>query len=158
PQVDEVPALKESFRQKSQLFLGDGRLFRDVSETAGGGLQLQRSSRGLAVGDLDDDGDLDLVISNMDDVPTLLENRQATGHHWVGFRLKKEGLNPFAIGARVSVVAGGRRQVREVRSGGSYLSQSDLRAHFGLGDFAGPVDVEVRLGTSRWTWKGLVAD
>jgi hypothetical protein len=158
PQVDDFPALGESFRQKSQLFLGDGHLFRDASDTAGGGLQLARSGRGLAVGDLDDDGDLDLVISNMDDVPTLLENRQSTGHHWVGFRLKKEGANPFAIGARVSVEAAGRRQVREVRSGGSYLSQNDLRAHFGLGDFAGLVDVQVRLGQAWWKWKGLAID
>ncbi len=158
PQVDEAPALKETFRQKSQLFLGDGHLFRDVSDSAGGGLQVARSSRGMAVGDLDDDGDLDLVISNMDDVPTLLENRQSTGHHWVGFRLKKEGANPFAIGARVTLEAAGKRQVREVRSGGGYLSQNDLRAHFGLGAQAGAVDVEVRLGQSRWTWKGLSID
>jgi hypothetical protein len=155
PQVDEFPALKETFRQKSQLFLNEGDGFRDVSATAGGGLQLARSSRGLAVGDLDNDGDLDLVLSNMDDMPTLLENRQRTGHHWVGFSLKKEGTNPFCIGARVTVEAGGRRQVREVRSGGSYLSQNDLRAHFGLGADAGPVDVVVRLGQSQWRWKNL---
>ena len=61
-------------------------------------------------------------------------------------------------GRRVSVEAGGRRQVREVRSGGSYLSQSDLRALFGLGAWAGSVNVEVRLGRSRWTWKGVSAD
>jgi hypothetical protein len=158
PQVDEFPALKESYRQKSQLFLGDGRLFRDVSDTAGGGLQIPRSSRGLATGDLDNDGDLDLVLSNMDDVPTLLENRQHTGHHWAGFQLEQAGRNPFAIGARVRAECGGRGQVREVRSGGSYLSQSDLRAHFGLGTCAGPLDVEVRLGARRWTWKGVPAD
>jgi enediyne biosynthesis protein E4 len=158
PQVDDVPALKETFLQKSQLFLGDGRVFRDVSDSAGAGMQIRKSSRGLAVGDLDDDGDLDLVLSNMDDAPTLLENRQATGHHWVAFQLKKEGTNPFAIGARVTVEAGGQRQVREVRSGGSYLSQSDLRPHFGLGAFAGPVNVEVRLGGQRWTWPGVAVD
>jgi hypothetical protein len=132
--------------------------FRDVSATAGGGLQRAWSSRGLAVGDLDNDGDLDLVMSNIDDVPTVLENRQRTGHHWVGFQLKKDGTNAFAIGARVRVEGGGRRQVREVRSGGSYLSQNDLRAHFGLGDYAGPVDVEVRLGPALWRWKGLPVD
>jgi hypothetical protein len=158
PQVDEFPALKESFRQKSQLFLNAEGGFRDVSETAGGGLQLQKSSRGLAVGDLDNDGDLDLVVSAVDDVPTLLENRQRTAGHWAGFLLKKDGTNPFAIGARVTVEAGGRRQIREVRSGGSYLSQSDLRAHFGLGTHAGPIDVEVRLGQDRWRWKGLPSD
>jgi hypothetical protein len=72
--------------------------------------------------------------------------------------LKKEGANPFAIGARVTIEAAGRRQVREVRSGGSYLSQNDLRAHFGLGTYSGPVDVEVRLGQQRWQWKALPID
>ena len=121
-------------------------------------MRLRKSSRGLAVGDVDDDGDLDLLISNVDEVPTLLENRQRTGRHWVGFRLKKDGANPFCIGARVTLVAAGRRQIREVRSGGSYVSQSDLRAHFGLGAGTGPVDVEVRLGQSRWRWTGLPVD
>jgi hypothetical protein len=158
PQVDEFPDLKESYRQRSQFFLGDGTAFRDVSATAGGGLQRAWSSRGLAVGDLDNDGDLDLVLSNVDDVPAVLENRQRTGRHWVGFQLKKDGPDPFAIGGRVTVEAAGRRQIREVRSGGSYLSQNDLRAHFGLGDYAGPVDVEVRLGQRVWRWKGLPID
>ena len=158
PQVDEFPGLKETYKQKSQFFLNEGGRFRDVSATAGGGLQRAWSSRGLAVGDLDNDGDLDLVISNIDDVPTVLENRQRTGRHWVGFQLKKDGTNPFAIGARVTVEAAGRRQIREVRSGGSYLSQNDLRAHFGLGDYTGPVDVEVRLGPDVWRWKGLPVD
>ena len=158
PQVDDFPALQETFRQKSQLFVGEGQGFRDVSDSAGGGLQIAKSSRGLAVGDLDNDGDLDLVLSAMDDVPTLLENRQGTGRHWVGFQLKKPGANPFAMGARVSVDAAGRRQIREVHSGGSYLSQSDLRAHFGLGAHSGPVDVEVRLGPARWRWTGLPVD
>jgi hypothetical protein len=158
PQVDDFPALKETFRQKNQLFLNEGSVLRDVSDTAGPGLQIEKSSRGLAVGDLDNDGDLDLVISNMDDVPTLLENRQRTGRHWIGLQLKKVGANPFAIGARVSVEAAGLRQVREIRSGGSYLSQSDLRAHFGLGAQPGPVNVEVRLGQARWRWTGLPVD
>src|SRR5438093_5506449 len=158
PQVDEFPGLKETYKQKSQFFLNEGGRFRDVSATAGGGLQRAWSSRGLAVGDLDNDGDLDLVISNMDDAPTVLENRQRTGHHWVGFQLKKDGTNAFAIGARVVVEAAGRRQIRELRSGGSDHSQNDLRAHLGLGAFAGPVDVDVRLGQDLWRWKGLPVD
>jgi hypothetical protein len=157
--IDAFPALQETFRQKNQLLLNLGTSFRDVSARAGGGLQVAKVSRGLAVGDLDDDGDLDVVVSNIDDVPTLLENRQRTGHHWVAFRVRSPGKNRFAIGARVMLDAGGRRQVREVRSGGSYLSQSDLRPYFGLGSYAGPVDVEVRLpGGARWRWSGLPAD
>jgi hypothetical protein len=158
PQVDDFPDLKETFRQKNQFLINEGGTLRDVSETAGGGLQVRKSSRGLAVGDLDNDGDLDLVISNMDDVPTLLENRQHTGHHWAGFQLRKEGTNPLAIGARVTLEAGSLRQIREVRSGGSYLSQNDLRAHFGLGAQTGPVDVEVRLGRQRWRFDRLPVD
>jgi hypothetical protein len=160
PEVDQYPQLQETYRQKDLLLLNEAGRFRDVSATAGGGLQVQKAGRGLAVGDLDGDGDPDLVVGNMDDVPTLLENRQRTAHHWIAFRLEKTaGRNRFAIGARVTLEAGGRRQVREVRSGGSYLSQGSLRADFGLGGFAGPVDVEVRLpGGRRWSFKGLAPD
>jgi enediyne biosynthesis protein E4 len=158
-EVDRFPALQETFRQKNLLFLNEGTAFRDVSAAAGGGLQVQKSSRGLATGDLDGDGDLDVVVSNMDDVPTLLENRQRTGHHWVAFRLRKAGRNRFGLGARVTVEAGGRRQLREVRSGGGYVSQNDLAAHFGLGTHAGTVDVEVRLpGGARWRFPAVAAD
>ena len=133
--------------------------FKDVSEIAGSGLQVRKSSRGLAIGDLDNDGDLDLGITNMDDAPTVLQNRTKTSNHWAGFQLTKGGKNRFCIGARVVINAGGRKQVREVRSGGSYLSQSDLRAYFGLGSYVGKLDVEVRMpGGDRWEWKGLAAD
>jgi hypothetical protein len=159
PNVEEFPALKETFRQRNQFLWNEGGgRFRDVSATAGGGLELRRVGRGLAVGDLDDDGDPDLVVNNMDDTPTVLENRQAAGHHWISFRLEKAGANRFAIGARVTVTQEGRKQIREVRSGGSYLSQSDLRPLFGLGNQTGPVDVEVRLGGKAWQFRGLAVD
>jgi hypothetical protein len=159
PNVDEFPDLKETFRQTNQLLMGDGKGFRDVSDAAGGGLRIRKVHRGLAVGDLDNDGDLDVVVSAMDDTPSILENRQHTGHHWLGLDLRCQGRNPFCIGARVTIDAGGRRQIREVRSGGSYLSQSDLRAHFGLGSFAGPVDVEVQMpGRKRWRFKSVAPD
>lgn len=159
PDVDQFPQLGETFRQKNQLFLNQGTRFRDVSERAGGGLQIARVGRGLAVADLDNDGDLDLVVNNMDDAPTLLENRQKTGHHWIGIQPMAPTGNRFAIGAKVTVSAGGRTQMREIRSGGSFLSQNDLRAFFGLGDSATAVDVEVRMpGGHRWSWKQLPVD
>jgi hypothetical protein len=157
--VEDFPQLGETYRQKNQLLLNLGTRFRDVSERAGGGLQVARVGRGLAVGDLDDDGDPDIVVSNMDDAPTLLENRQRSGQHWVAFRVVSPAGNRFAIGAKVTVDAGGRKQLREIRSGGSFLSQSDLRAYFGLGDHAGHVSVEVRMpGGRRWQWRGLPSD
>jgi hypothetical protein len=157
--VDKFPDLGETYRQKNQLFLNLGTRFRDVSDRAGAGLQTAAVGRGLAVGDLDNDGDLDLMVGNMDDVPTLLENRQATRRHWVGVRAVGAAGNRFAIGAKVTVSGGGTKQQREIRSGGSFLSQNDLRAYFGLGDYSGPVDVEIRLpGGRRWEWKQLPSD
>ena len=145
PQVDRDPELGESYHQKNQLLINQGGRFRDISEIAGGGLGARKSSRGLAIGDLDNDGNLDLVITNMDDVPTVLQNRTKTLYHWAGFQLKKEGKNRFCIGAKIMIDAGGKKQMREVRSGGSYLSQNDLRAYFGLGSYDGKLNVEIRM-------------
>jgi enediyne biosynthesis protein E4 len=159
PDIEKFPALEETYHQKNQLLLNVGTRFRDVSERAGAGLQIAAVGRGLAVGDLDNDGDLDLVINNADGPATLLENRQAKKPHWVAVRAVTEAGNRFAIGAKVTVIGGGARQVREIRSGGSYLSQNDLRAYFGLGDDAGPVDVEIRMpGGRRWEFKQLPSD
>ena len=158
--VGNYPELGETFAQKNLFLINAGGTFRDVSAMAGAGLQVQKVSRGLAVGDLDNDGDPDVVISNMDDTPTVLENRQRTGHHWVGVRLTSASGNRFAIGARVTVTsATGSRQVREIRSGGSYMSQGDLRALVGAGSDAGPVTVDVRMpGGDRFRWTGLAVD
>jgi hypothetical protein len=157
--VDDYPQLGETYRQKSQLLLNRGGRFGDVSAHAGAGLQIARVGRGLAVGDIDDDGDLDAVVSNVDDEPTLLENRQSTGHHWIAFRVVSKAKNRSAIGAKVTIEAGGTKQLREIRSGGSYLSQSDLRTYFGLGDQRDPVSVEIRLpGGNRWQWRELAVD
>ena len=159
PQVDAFPGLRESFRQKNQLLLNEAGRFWDVSIGAGTGLKVEESSRGLAVGDLDNDGDLDVVISNMDAHPSLLENELRNSSHWLGVKLIKNGSNRFCIGARVVAEAGGKKQIREIRSGGGYLSQNDLRVHFGLGTYRGSVNLTIQLpGVGRWTWKELPID
>jgi hypothetical protein len=95
------------------------------------------------VGDIDNDGDLDVLVVNLDNLPTLLRNESATGNNWIVLRLSGTKSNRSAIGARVQVTSGGHRQTAEVRSGGSFLSQNDRRLHFGLGT-ATEAEVEIR--------------
>jgi len=105
---------------------------------------LRRSGRGVAFGDLDNDGQLDILINNQNDPPTLLHNESDSPGHWFAIRTVGTKSNRDGIGARVTIVAGGRRQIQEVRSGGSYLSQNDLRVHFGLGSAAKIDRIEIR--------------
>jgi hypothetical protein len=144
PQIDQYPDLQETFRQRNQLLINDTGGFLDASEAAGKALFTARSHRGLAVGDLDNDGHLDLVVTAMDEAPAVLRNRTRTPHNWIGLDLRcPSSPNRFCLGARVAVKTGELVQIREVRSGGSYLSQNDLRVHFGLGKYTSPVDVDV---------------
>jgi enediyne biosynthesis protein E4 len=133
------------YRQRNLLYrnLGNG-LFDDVTKLGGPGLELERSGRGVAFGDLDSDGDVDVVINNQNDLPSLLKNSGGNRKNFIQVRTLGKRSNRDGIGARVSVLAGRRRQMDEVRSGGSYLSQSDFCLHFGVGE-AKLVDlVEVR--------------
>jgi hypothetical protein len=132
PEVEEGHT-GERFKQQRLLYWnrGDGQFF-DLSAAGGKGISDQHSSRGLAVGDLDNDGKQEIVIVNMGEAPTLLKNiAPVPGNSLTVRALTTSGGD--AIGARVTLSSGGSKQIDEVRSGGSFMSQSDLRLHFGLG-------------------------
>ena len=101
-------------------------------------------SRGTAFGDIDNDGDIDIVVANLKDMPTILRNEGGNVGNWLRIKLVGTHCARDAIGARVTVVAGKLTQIREVKSGSGYLSQNDTRLHFGLGDFKQADSVTVR--------------
>ncbi len=135
PQLDGARlGASAPYRQRKLLYrnLGDGT-FEELAERAGPALLEERVSRGLAVGDLDNDGRPDLVVNDLDGAPMVLRNETAGGA-WLQVQLRGAGGNTDAIGAVIRVVTGEKAQVRSVRSGTSYLSQDDFRQHVGLGD------------------------
>jgi hypothetical protein len=141
PQIDQHPELIGSYEQRNILLdnrgpLGPGSVptYVDVTDSAGPGWQEVFASRGLAVADYDDDGDLDLLITQLDRPPSLLRNDSATSGAWLVVTLEDEKGGIAPIGAEVRVVAGGRSYWRDVASGDSYMSTHDPRPHFGLGD------------------------
>ena len=107
--------------------------FKDISKNAGPAIRTPRVSRGLAVGDLFNDGRLEAVVENLVGPPVILRPEGGAGHHWISFQLEGAKSNRLALNARVRVTAGQMVQLSEVLSGGSYLSQNELRLHFGLG-------------------------
>ena len=144
PQVDLLPS-GARYRQPMNLLMNERNgTFCDAGRQAGDAVTEPRVSRGLATGDLENDGNLDFVIGNLDGAPTILHNPGITGAHWVSFELAGSKSNRMALGARVTVMAGGMTQTDEVRSGGSYLSQNDVRLHFGLAAAQTIDSVEVR--------------
>jgi enediyne biosynthesis protein E4 len=143
PEVD-AHHLGSSFKEPRILYHnnGDGT-FSDISASAGTGITTSASSRGLAVGDLWNDGRMSVVVSNMNAMPSLLVNQIRTPNHWIAIRTVGTKSNRDGIGARILVKAGSRILVDEVRSGSSYISNSDMRLHFGLGAVAKVEWVEV---------------
>ncbi len=144
PEVDSQH-LGSNFQEPRILYHnnGDGK-FTDISASAGPGITEAMSSRGLAIGDLWNDGRLSAVVSNMNAPPSLLVNQVRTANHWVALRMIGAKSNRDGIGARIRVRAGGRTLIDEVRSGSSFDSNNDMRVHFGLGT-AMKIDwVEVR--------------
>jgi enediyne biosynthesis protein E4 len=138
------PEIRENYLTPRVVFrnLGDGRFEELLGET-GPGINALHSSRGCAAGDFDNDGDLDILVINHNEPPSLLRNDVTGGHHWI--KVKPHGVrsNRSAIGARVTAHYGGKMQAQEVLSQSSYLSANDTRLHFGLGG-ATKVDLEIR--------------
>ena len=144
PEVDKQH-LGSTYPEPRILYHNNGNgTFTDISAEAGTGITEMHAGRGLAIGDFWNDGRLSAVISNMNDRPSLLVNQVRSSNHWVGIRTIGTKSNRDGISARVTVKAGLRTLVDEVRSGGSYASNSDMRVHFGLGAVSKIDWVEIR--------------
>jgi enediyne biosynthesis protein E4 len=128
--------------------MGNGQ-FRDVSSQMGPGITTPFSSRGAAFGDYDNDGDIDVLVLNMNDVPSLLRNDGGNKQNWIKIKLIGTTCNRTAIGARVRVVTGTHIQMDEVHSGSSVMSQGDFRLHFGIGKVQVIDRIEVKWPTTQ---------
>ena len=133
--------------------------FCDASDQAGPAILEPRVSRGLAVGDLFNDGNVDLVVEDLTGKPMVLRNPGVPGRHWVSFELGGTKSNRMAIGAQLKLVAGGMTQTGEIHSGGSYISMNDTRVHFGVGQATTIDSLEIRWPSGKVeTIKDLQAD
>ena len=144
PQVDSLPS-GARYRQPKNLFLNERNgKFCDAANQSGPAIQEPRASRGVAVADFDNDGQTDVIVEDLDGPPMLLHNVGLKSNHWVTLELAGTKSNRLAIGAKLKLVARGMTETEEVRSGGGYLSQHDLRVHFGLGEAKKVDSIEIR--------------
>jgi hypothetical protein len=134
------------YQEPPLLLANDGHgVFRNVKEQAGPIFRGRYLGRGLAVGDYDNDGGIDIVLTRLNDTPLLLHNNLGHEKNWIGIELQDMKSNRDAIGAKLTLTAGGRKLVRWITSGASYLSSHDRRVVFGLGDApAGPLRLDIR--------------
>ncbi|MDE0554145.1 MAG: CRTAC1 family protein [Candidatus Poribacteria bacterium] len=146
--MDNITVLEKhvSYPQKNLLFrnIGDGTFVNVTSERDG--LALKKVSRGAAIGDYDNDGDLDILVTNCNQRPDLLQNVVGNQNNWIQIQAVGQKSNRSGIGTRIKIVTGTHVQYREVQNGGSYLSFHDLRAHFGVGKAEQIERLEI-----RWT-------
>jgi len=170
PEV-EIATPGTHYKQINTLFHNEqGKRFSVATESSGIRTLAPRAGRGVAFADFDNDGFVDIVVANNGDPPTLLRNQAGNGNHFVNFRLvgaagpamtdRAAGKsNRDALGARIRITTGGTTQIREIAGGGSYLSQSDLRANFGLGKSETIDLVEVTWpGGTKQSFRNVVAD
>lgn len=149
PQMDQAFSTAK-YRQSKLLFMNQGNgTFCNATAQGGSSLLELRVSRGAAFGDLDNDGQIDVVVEDLDSSPMILRNTGEKTNNWVTFELAAKQGNPLAIGARLKLITGSIVQTEEVRSGGSYLSQNDLRVHFGLGKAKKIDSVEIRWNSGK---------
>jgi hypothetical protein len=149
PEVDTAH-LGSTYRQSRLLYwnAGNGK-FKDISQQCGPGCTEAQSSRGLAIGDLWNDGRMSAVVNIMSAQPMLLVNQSRNTNRWLGVITRGTQSNHDGIGAKVTVIAGDHKFVQEVRSGSSYISNSDMRLHFGLGSAVEADRIEVRWPNGR---------
>ena len=133
PQVDQHPS-EITYRQSPLVYRNlRNSTFRNVSAEAGPGVSKEHASRGAAFADFDKDGDLDVIITNLNDSPSLLQNESVNNNNWLSVRLEGHRSNRSGIGARIQINSGDLVQIDEVRSASSYYSSNGLAVHFGLG-------------------------
>ncbi len=159
PEVEQVSP-DVQFKQINTLLHNEGNgKFVEATKLAGPGFQTPYVGRGVAFADFDNDGFIDLVVANNGDPPLLLRNMGGNGNHFLNFKLVGTKSNRDAMGARIHVLAGSLSQIREIEGGGSYLSQSDLRANFGLGKATRADSVEVKWPSGqKQVFRDLEAD